>query len=100
MIKFTAKDDGTSNGTSHTLRSGMRGNFHVPFWREVGKGNSPYSPNPTTEWEEVKANEFSSLDAHVEPRTKLLFCQQIPKVIPNSEFGHFLRDIVSLKLNF
>ncbi len=48
MIKFTVKDDGTNYGTSHTLRSGMKGNFHVPFWREVGKGNFPYSPNSTS----------------------------------------------------
>ena len=33
-------------GTRHTLRSGMKGNFHVPFWREVGEGNFLYSPNP------------------------------------------------------
>ncbi|WP_144876360.1 helix-turn-helix domain-containing protein [Hyella patelloides] len=53
MTKFTAKDDGTNNGTSHTLRSGMKGNFHVPFWREVEEGNFFYSPNPSTEQENL-----------------------------------------------
>ena len=24
----------------------MKGNFHVPFWREVEEGNFFYSPNP------------------------------------------------------
>jgi len=37
--------DGTSKGTSHILRSGVKGNFHAPFWREVGEGNFSYSPN-------------------------------------------------------
>lgn len=39
------------NGTSYKLRSGMKGNFHVPFWREVGEGNFLYSPNPSLEQE-------------------------------------------------
>lgn len=46
MIKFTAKDDGTDNGTSHTLKSGMSRKA-VPFWREVEEGNFFYFPNPT-----------------------------------------------------
>ncbi|MBE9053539.1 hypothetical protein IQ243_24665 [Nostocales cyanobacterium LEGE 11386] len=29
------------NGDSRTLRSGVKGNFHAPFWRPVREGNFP-----------------------------------------------------------
>ena len=52
-----------NNGASHTLRSGMKGNFHVPFWREVGEGNFFYSPNP-------KLNQ-------IEPLAKAMGCARV-----------------------
>ena len=30
-----------TNGDSRTLRSGVKGNFHAPFWRPVREGDFP-----------------------------------------------------------
>lgn len=46
------------NGGSHVLRSGMKGNFHVPFWRPAWKGDFPAEFNDfaiTYDGEKIKA---------------------------------------------